>query len=71
MEKAPKLLEQVRESRRLQRYAYRTEKAYTNWIHGYLLFHNKRHPREMGAAEIVAFLAPHGRRPPKHHPRNI
>lgn len=56
MEKSPKLLEQVRETMRLQRYAYRTEKSYTNWIRRYILFHNKRHPREMGGMEIEAFL---------------
>ncbi len=56
MEKSPKLLEQVRETMRLQRYAYRTEKSYTNWIRRYILFHNKRHPREMGSMEIEAFL---------------
>ena len=41
---------------RLKRYSYRTEQAYTQWIRRFILFHNKRHPTEMGAAEVRAFL---------------
>lgn len=52
-----KLLDQVRERARLNQYALRTEEAYTGWIKRFILFHNKRHPSEMGAAEIEAFLA--------------
>ncbi|HNT78227.1 MAG TPA: integron integrase, partial [Anaerolineae bacterium] len=37
-------------------YALRTEEAYVDWIRRFILFHHKRHPREMGAAEITAFL---------------
>ncbi|MGC8841259.1 MAG: phage integrase N-terminal SAM-like domain-containing protein, partial [Candidatus Sumerlaeaceae bacterium] len=37
--------------------SYRTEQAYLRWIQRFILFHNKRHPREMGAPEIQAFLA--------------
>ncbi|RME90673.1 MAG: integron integrase [Anaerolineae bacterium] len=51
-----KLLDVVRETLRLKRYSYRTEQAYVNWIRRYILFHNKRHPREMGVHEIAAFL---------------
>jgi len=51
MEKRPKkkLLDQVREVIRLKHYSIRTEEAYVNWIRRYILFHNKRHPREMGS----------------------
>ena len=57
MSQAPKLLDQVRELLRIKHYALRTEHAYVNWIRRYILFHNKRHPREMGVAEVRAFLA--------------
>lgn len=51
-----KLLDQVRDAIRLKHYAYRTEETYVQWIRRYILFHNKRHPKEMGNAEIEAFL---------------
>ena len=35
----------------------RTEEAYVHWIRDYVSFHDKRHPREMGAAEVEAFLS--------------
>lgn len=57
MDKPPKkLLDQVIDALRLRHYAYSTEQQYVHWIRRYILFHNKRHPREMGAAEIEAFL---------------
>jgi len=46
-----KLLDQVRDAIRLKHYSIRTEEAYVNWIRRYILFHNKRHPAEMGNAE--------------------
>jgi integron integrase len=52
----PRLLEQVRQSLRLRHYSYRTEEQYLSWIRRFILFHHKRHPREMGAAEVEAFL---------------
>lgn len=55
--KQKKLLEQVREVMRLRHYAYRTEETYVQWIKRYILFHHKRHPREMGRDEIEAFLS--------------
>ncbi len=51
-----KLLDRVRDAIRLKHYSIRTEEAYVNWIKRYILFHNKRHPNEMGRAEIEAFL---------------
>ncbi|MGZ8244026.1 integron integrase [Methylomagnum sp.] len=53
----PKLLDQVRAKLRLKHYSLRTERAYTDWIKRYILFHGKRHPKDMGAAEIQAFLS--------------
>jgi integron integrase len=52
----PRLLEQVRHSLRLRHYSYRTEEQYLGWIRRFILFHHKRHPREMGAVEVEAFL---------------
>lgn len=52
----PRLLDRVREACRLRHYSLRTEEAYVAWIKRFILFHNKRHPLEMGAAEINAFL---------------
>jgi integron integrase len=51
-----KLLDQVRDAIRLRHYSYRTEESYVYWIRRYILFHNKRHPKEMGNPEIEAFL---------------
>ena len=53
----PKLLDQVRQAIRMRHYSYRTEKAYVHWIKRYIFFHNKRHPQEMGEAEIARFLS--------------
>ncbi len=44
-----KLLDQVRDAVRLKHYSYRTEQSYVAWIRRYILFHNKRHPKDMGA----------------------
>ena len=54
--KPRKLLDQVRDALRLKQYAYRTEETYVLWIRQYILFHNKRHPNEMGRIEVEAFL---------------
>ena len=51
-----RLLEEVRDLIRTLHYSYRTEEAYLNWIRQYILFHGKRHPTEMGAAEVSAVL---------------
>lgn len=52
----PKLLDQTRQMLRLKHYAYRTEETYLVWIKRFILFHQKRHPQEMGVPEIEAFL---------------
>src|SRR5580698_7846981 len=52
----PKLLEQVSAKLRVLHYSIRTEESYLDWIRRFILFHNKRHPRLMGAPEIESFL---------------
>lgn len=52
----PRLLDQVRERIRRLGLAMRTEEAYVGWIRRYILFHHKRHPADMGAPEVEAFL---------------
>ena len=54
---APKLLDQVRMAIRARHYSPRTEEAYTGWIRRFILFHDKRHPRDMGESEINTFLS--------------
>ncbi len=54
--KEKKLLEQMRGAIRLRNYSYRTEKSYLQWAKRFILFHKKRHPSEMGRAEVEAFL---------------
>ena len=51
-----KLLDQVRDRIRLKHYSIRTEKFYISWIKRYILFHDKRHPKDMGEKEIESFL---------------
>ena len=46
----PKLLDQVRTAIRLRHYSPRTEQAYVSWLRRFIVFHGKRHPRELGAA---------------------
>ncbi len=38
-------------------YSIRTEEVYTDWVRRFILFHRKRHPQNMGAAEVEAFLS--------------
>ena len=53
----PKLLDQVRNKIRVKHYSIRTETQYLQWIKRFILFHGKRHPKDMGAAEVEAFLS--------------
>jgi integron integrase len=52
----PRLLDQVRQAIRARHYSRRTEDVYVMWVKRFILFHRKRHPAEMGEAEINAFL---------------
>lgn len=53
----PRLLTRVREAIRTRHYSIRTEAAYVDWIRRFIVFHGKRHPAEMGPAEVGAFLS--------------
>ena len=52
----PRLLDQVRERLRVMHYSIRTEEQYVQWIKRFVLYHGKRHPRDMGAPEVEGFL---------------
>ena len=54
--KSPKLLDRVRSAIHLLHYSRRTEEAYAGWIRRFVIFHRKRHPAEMGDAEVRQFL---------------
>jgi hypothetical protein len=64
-----KLLDQVRDDLRLKHYSLRTEQAYVSWIKRYILFHDKRHPTEMGAP--VPPTHPLGQIPPPTQERQV
>lgn len=53
----PRLLDRVRSVIRVRHYSRRTEEAYTYWIRQFILFHDKRHPLEMGKVEVEAYLS--------------
>ena len=54
--RSERLLDQVRERVRYLHYSIRTEQAYVQWIRSFVRFHGVRHPAEMGAPEVEAFL---------------
>lgn len=56
MANPPGLLEVAREKMRVRHLAFRTEQAYLQWILRYVHFHERRHPRDLGAAEVEQFL---------------
>ena len=51
-----RLLDRVRDAIRLNISSVRTEEAYADWIKRFILFHDKRHPQEMGYSDVRAFL---------------
>jgi integron integrase len=53
----PRLLDRLRAAVRARHYSLRTEEAYVAWVRRYVVFHGKRHPDELGEAEINAFLS--------------
>jgi integrase len=53
-----RLLDKIRQFIWLKGYSIRTEKSYISWIKRFILFHDKRHPQDMGKPEIEAFLSP-------------
>jgi site-specific recombinase XerD len=52
-----KLEDQIREVMRFKHYSLRTEESYVGWYRQFVYFHGLRHPGEMGAAEVEAFLS--------------
>ena len=52
----PRLLDRLRQTLRTKHYAYNTEQAYVHWVLRYILFHDKRHPQDLGGSQIEAFL---------------
>jgi integron integrase len=56
MDAKPKLLDVVRNRLRARHFSIRTEDTYLGWIRRFIHFHGKRHPAEMGRAEVEAFL---------------
>jgi integron integrase len=55
--RAPRLLDQVRDAIRRRHYSDRTEQTYIHWIKRFIFFSDKRHPKDMGAPEVTAFLS--------------
>lgn len=55
--RSARLLDQVRERIRYDHYSLKTEKSYVHWVRRFVHFHGLRHPRDMGGAEVEAFLA--------------
>jgi hypothetical protein len=53
----PKLLDQVRTVIRVKHFSLSTERAYVGWIRRFILFHNKKHPKEMAEKEIREFIS--------------
>ncbi|MCZ6650145.1 MAG: integron integrase [Acidobacteria bacterium] len=56
MPSSHRLLDRLRAALRTHHYSRRTEQAYSGWVRRYILFHGKRHPEDMGATEVAAFL---------------
>lgn len=53
---APKLLDELKHAIRLRHYSLRTEEQYVFWVRQYILFHGKRHPKQMGPNEVSGFM---------------
>ena len=53
---AKKLLDRLRNVIRLKHYSFRTEESYVDWVRRFILFHHKRHPKDMGMSEINQVL---------------
>jgi integron integrase len=53
----PRLLDRLRDAIRTRHYSHRTEKQYVAWVRRYIIFHDRRHPRDLGAPEVEGFLS--------------
>jgi integron integrase len=56
-QQSPRLLDRLRAEIRLRHYSIRTEETYVDWARRFILFHGKRHPKDMGSQEVTAFLS--------------
>jgi hypothetical protein len=56
-ERRLRFMEIVRRQMRERRFSARTERAYVGWIRRYILFHDRRHPRELGEDDVRRFLS--------------
>lgn len=56
MRRKSPFLEAIRRTMRLRGYSIRTEKSYLYWIKYFIRFHKRRHPKDMGKDEVIAFL---------------
>ena len=65
----PRLLDRVRAAVRARHFSRRTEQAYVGWIRRFILFHDKRHPAEMGGPEVSKFLSALASRATSPRPR--
>lgn len=52
----PRFLDQLANACRRRHLSYRTEQSYVAWVRRFILFHNKRHPQDLGPTEVRAFL---------------
>lgn len=55
MSGSPRLLDIMRERIRVKHYSIRTEETYLQWVKRFILFHQKKHPAEIGAPEVEVF----------------
>lgn len=54
-DRPPRLLDQISDKLRTLHYSYRTEQQFLQWVRRFIRFHDRRHPRAMGVAEVEAF----------------
>ncbi len=54
---SPKLLDRLRAEIRVRHYSIRTEETYVDWARRFILYHNKQHPKDMGAEQVRDFLS--------------
>ena len=53
----PRLFDTMREAIRRRHYSYRTEETYVHWVRRFIVFSGRRHPRDLGAPEVTAFVS--------------
>jgi hypothetical protein len=61
--KERKLLDQYRDALRLKHYSPRTEETYTQWVKNFILYHKKRHPKEMGTLVVITCMKQRYKKP--------